>query len=84
MEIVAGENSCYRLLVFISLRMELAWRTTPIGKMNANLPFYKQIAEKEFTQKLDSTQNVVNSSGIQGKTKELANVMTCSNLLCDK
>jgi putative transposase len=51
MEIVAGENSCYRLLAFISLRMELAWRSTPIGKVNANLPFYKQIAEKEFTQK---------------------------------
>lgn len=51
MEIVAGENACYRLLAFISLRMELAWRSTPIGKVNANLPFYKQIVEKEFTQK---------------------------------
>ena len=51
MEIVAGENSCYRLLAFISLKMELAWRTAPVGKMNDNLPFFKQIAEKEFTQK---------------------------------
>lgn len=50
MEIVAGENSCYRLLAFISLKMELAWRTAPVGKVNANLPFFKQIAEKEFTQ----------------------------------
>lgn len=50
MEIVAGENSCYRLLAFISLRMELAWRATPVGKVNANLPFFRQIAEKEFTQ----------------------------------
>ena len=51
MEIVAGENSCYRLLAFISLKMELAWRTAPVGKVNDNLPFFKQIAEKEFTQK---------------------------------
>lgn len=51
MEIVAGENSCYRLLAFISLKMELAWRTAPIGKVNANLPFFRQITEKEFTQK---------------------------------
>ena len=50
MEIVAGENSCYRLLAFISLKMELAWRATPVGKVNANLPFFKQIAQKEFTQ----------------------------------
>ena len=50
MEIVAGENSCYRLLAFISLKMELAWRTAPVGKVNDNLPFFKQIAEKEFTQ----------------------------------
>ncbi|KAA0245207.1 MAG: hypothetical protein DYG83_04235 [Candidatus Brocadia sp. AMX2] len=41
MEIVAGENSCYRLLAFIPLRIELAWRTAPIGKMNANLPFFR-------------------------------------------
>jgi len=50
MEIVAGENSCYRLLAFISLKMELAWRTAPVGKVNDNIPFFKQIAEKEFTQ----------------------------------
>ena len=50
MEIVAGENACNRLLAFISLKMELAWRSTPLGKVNANLPFFQQIAEKEFTQ----------------------------------
>lgn len=50
MEIVAGESACYRLLAFISFRMELAWRSNPVGKVNANLPFFKQIAEKEFTQ----------------------------------
>ena len=51
MEIVAGEKSCYNLLAFVALKMELHWKSTPIGKANANLPFYKGILEKEFTQK---------------------------------
>jgi len=51
MEIVAGEAACYRLLAFISLRMELYWRANPIGKVRRNLPFYKQFAHEEFTQK---------------------------------
>ena len=46
MEIMAGELSCYRLLAFISLRMELHWRANPVGKVRPNLPFFK-----EFTQK---------------------------------
>lgn len=29
MEIVAGENSCYNLLAFVSIKMELSWRRTP-------------------------------------------------------
>ena len=33
MEIVAGENACYLLLAFISLKMEMNWRTTKIGKV---------------------------------------------------
>jgi len=45
MEIMAGELSCYRLLAFISLRMELQWRANAVGKVRPNLPFYK-----EFTQ----------------------------------
>ncbi len=40
MEIVAGENACYRLLAFISLKMELSWRTNRVGKVRPNLPFY--------------------------------------------
>jgi putative transposase len=51
MEIVAGEAACYRLLAFISLRMELYWRANPIGKVRQNLPFYQQFAHEEFTQK---------------------------------
>jgi putative transposase len=50
MEIVAGENSCYRLLAFISLKMELSWRTNPVGRVRENLPFFSQVAQKEFTQ----------------------------------
>ncbi len=45
MEIVPGEEACYRLLAFISLKMELHWRSTPIGKVRENLPFFKQIKE---------------------------------------
>jgi hypothetical protein len=38
--------------------MGLAWRSTPVGKMNANLPFFKQMALKEFTQKFDITSKI--------------------------
>lgn len=41
MEIVAGENACYRLLAFISLKMELSWRANPVGKVRPNLPLYQ-------------------------------------------
>ena len=43
MEIVAGENSCYRLLAFISLKMEVHWRSTSVGKVQNNLTFFNQI-----------------------------------------
>jgi len=51
MEIVAGEQACYTLLAFISLKMELHWRSNPIGKVRNNLPFLKELAEENFTQK---------------------------------
>ena len=35
MEILAGENSAYRLLCFIALKMELGWRQAPLGKRTA-------------------------------------------------
>jgi putative transposase len=50
MEIVAGESSCYTLLSFICLKMELRWRSKPIGKVAENLPFLKGLAENNFTQ----------------------------------
>ncbi len=50
MEIVAGENACYMLLAFISLKMEIHWRSNPIGKVRKNLPFFKRLADKNFTQ----------------------------------
>jgi len=43
MEIMPGEDACYRLLAFISLKMEIHWRSSPVGKVKENLPFFKQI-----------------------------------------
>jgi putative transposase len=45
MEIVAGEVACYRLLAFISLKMELHWRSNPVGKVRHNLPFFKNFTQ---------------------------------------
>lgn len=50
MEIVAGEQACYTLLAFISIKMELHWRSNPIGKVRNNLPFFKELAYNNFTQ----------------------------------
>ena len=43
MEIVAGEKACYRLMAFISLKMEVHWRSTPVGKVRKNLPFFNKL-----------------------------------------
>lgn len=50
MEILAGERSCYTLLAFVCLKMELQWRSKPIGKVAKNLPFLKKLADNNFTQ----------------------------------
>ena len=50
MEILAGERSCYTLLAFVCLKMELNWRSKAIGKVAGNLPFIKEMAENNFTQ----------------------------------
>ena len=50
MEILAGEAACYRILAFVSLKMELHWRSNPVGKVNKNLPFFKKLANNNFTQ----------------------------------
>jgi len=51
MEIVAGENACYMLLAFVSLKMEIHWKANPIGKVRKNLPFFRQLDSSEnFTQ----------------------------------
>jgi transposase-like protein len=44
MEIVAGENACYTLLAFICLKMEMHWKTSPIGKVRPNLPFFQKLS----------------------------------------
>ena len=43
MEIVAGERACYTLLAFIALKMELHWRSCPLGKVRKNLPLWSQL-----------------------------------------
>jgi transposase-like protein len=50
MEIVAGKNACNMLLAFISLKMGLLWRPSPIGKVRNNLPFFQNLALENFTQ----------------------------------
>ena len=50
MEILAGERSCYTLLAFVCLKMEMHWRSKPIGNVAENLPFFKRLAENNFTQ----------------------------------
>ena len=50
MEIVAGENACYTLLAFISIKMEIHWRSNPVGKVRYNLPSLRSLIEGDFTQ----------------------------------
>jgi len=50
MEIVAGENACYTLLAFISIKMEMHWRSNPVGKVRYNLPSLRTLIETDFTQ----------------------------------
>jgi len=52
MEILAGESSCYMLLAFVCLKMEVHWRSKPIGNVAENLPFFKRLAESNFTQNI--------------------------------
>jgi putative transposase len=44
MEILAGEESTYRLLCFIALKMELTWRSAPLGRNN--LPVLEKFTQK--------------------------------------
>jgi putative transposase len=43
MEILAGENSCHTLLAFISIKMEMHWRSNPVGKVRYNLPSLRSL-----------------------------------------
>jgi len=60
MEIVAGEVACYRILAYISLKMEMHWRSSPVGKVRKNLPFFKELAYEYFTQKKLDTAQIFN------------------------
>lgn len=50
MEIVAGEKACYNLLAFISLKMELHWRKSPMGKVLTAMFRPQLTTSPEFTQ----------------------------------
>ena len=50
MEILAGERSCYILLAFICLKMEVTWQSKPIGKVGKHLPSLKKLTQGNFTQ----------------------------------
>jgi putative transposase len=50
MEIVAGETACYTLLAFISIKMEMHWRSNRVGKVRYNLPSLRSLIEGNFTQ----------------------------------
>ena len=50
MEILAGETSCYLILAYVSLRMELHWRSNPVGRVRKNLPFFNALDQEKFTQ----------------------------------
>ena len=47
MEILAGEKSCYNLLAFIAVKMEMYWKNNPVGKVPLSLPFFQTIMRRE-------------------------------------
>jgi len=47
MEILAGEESCYNLLAFIAVKMEMYWKANPVGKVPLSLPFFQTIMRRE-------------------------------------
>ena len=51
MEIVVGEHACYTLLAFFCLKMELRWRSNPLGNVRKNLPIFQELGYSNFTQK---------------------------------
>jgi|LZCG01.1.fsa_nt_gb putative transposase len=47
MEMVAGETACYQLLAFISLKMELHWKSNRFGTIKKHLPFFQNLDREE-------------------------------------
>jgi len=43
MDIADGENACYMLLAFVSIKMELHWKSNPVGKVRENLLFFERL-----------------------------------------
>jgi putative transposase len=49
MGIVAGEYTCYTLLAFISIKMEIHWKSNPVGKVRYNLPSLSGLVQENLT-----------------------------------
>jgi len=45
---MAGETSCYRLLAFICLRMELHGRSTAVGKIRLNFVIFQDFTQSDW------------------------------------
>lgn len=45
---MAGETSCYMLLAFICLRMELHWRSTALGKIRLNFVIFQDFTQSDW------------------------------------
>jgi hypothetical protein len=57
MEIDAGEKSCYLLLTFICVMMEVHWRSKFVGKVTKNLSFLKKWHKTISHDEFDCTYN---------------------------
>ena len=63
MEIVAGEESVYRILAFVAMKMEVSWRNAPFR--NSGFRKLKPFAGYSHT-KVDTTAPQLNRQGVLG------------------
>jgi hypothetical protein len=56
MEVVAGETACYRILPHIFLKMEMHWRSNPVGKVRNNRLYSMNWPMNISHKKVDTTR----------------------------
>ncbi|MEJ5348231.1 MAG: transposase [Desulfosoma sp.] len=59
MEILAGERSCYTLLAFIALKMEVHWSSNPLEKVRKNLQYGNGSKAEILHKMLDTTRKTL-------------------------